>query len=274
MHFLVKAATVSASSTPRPLIRSSTSRAFCGETRWNLASARNSFVFSATAIGLFLNLLENPVPSRSPFVSCPLVPCRYRALAPASAALLLPPVCPLKVRVGANSPSLCPTMFSVTYTGTNFLPLCTAIVCPTNSGKIVERRDQVFTTFLSLAWFNTSIFTVRCASTNGPFFVERAINLPLLLAAADDERVRPLVVACLVAARRLAPRGHRMTAARGLALAAAVRVIHRVHGHAAIAGPYALPAVAPGFTDRHILMVRVAHRDDGRQAFRQHLARL
>src|SRR5579863_5402865 len=71
-------------------------------------------------------------------------------------------------------------MFSVTYTGTNFLPLCTAIVCPTNSGKIVERRDQVFTTFLSLALFNTSIFTLRCESTNGPFFVERAIKLQLL----------------------------------------------------------------------------------------------
>ena len=36
--------------------------------------------------------------------------------------------CPLKVRVAANSPSLWPTMFSVTYTGTNFFPLCTAIV--------------------------------------------------------------------------------------------------------------------------------------------------
>ena len=30
---------------------------------------------------------------------------------------------PLNWRVGENSPSLCPTMFSVTYTGTNFLPL-------------------------------------------------------------------------------------------------------------------------------------------------------
>ena len=33
---------------------------------------------------------------------------------------------PLNVRVGENSPSLCPTMFSVMYTGMNFLPLCTA----------------------------------------------------------------------------------------------------------------------------------------------------
>ena len=34
-------------------------------------------------------------------------------------------------------------MFSVTYTGMNFFPLCTAIVWPTISGTTVERRDQV-----------------------------------------------------------------------------------------------------------------------------------
>ena len=33
-------------------------------------------------------------------------------------------------------------MFSVTYTGMNFFPLCTATVCPTNSGRIVARRDS------------------------------------------------------------------------------------------------------------------------------------
>src|SRR5271169_4462197 len=66
-------------------------------------------------------------------------------------------------------------MFSVTYTGINFLPLCTAIVCPTISGIIVERRDQVRSTFFSLRAFMASTFVARCASTNGPFFVERAI---------------------------------------------------------------------------------------------------
>ena len=62
-------------------------------------------------------------------------------------------VCPLNVRVGANSPSLWPTMFSVMYTGMNFLPLCTAMVCPTISGITVERRDQVLMTFFSFARF-------------------------------------------------------------------------------------------------------------------------
>ena len=41
-------------------------------------------------------------------------------------------------------------MFSVMYTGTCCLPLCTAIVRPTKSGRIVERRDQVLIGFLSL----------------------------------------------------------------------------------------------------------------------------
>src|SRR5579859_2903414 len=84
--------------------------------------------------------------------------------------------CPLNWRVKLNSPSLCPTMFSVTYTGMNFRPLCTAIVCPTISGIIVERRDHVRSTFFSLRAFMASTFVARCASTNGPFFVERAIN--------------------------------------------------------------------------------------------------
>src|SRR6267143_987315 len=61
--------------------------------------------------------------------------------------------CPLKLRVKLNSPSLWPTMFSVMYTGMNFLPLCTAMVCPTISGLTVERRDQVRNTFFSLREF-------------------------------------------------------------------------------------------------------------------------
>ena len=84
-------------------------------------------------------------------------------------------VCPLNSRVGANSPSLWPTMFSVTYTGMNLRPLCTASVCPTISGITVDRRDHVLMTFLSAPRFITSIFSRRCVSTNGPFFSERPI---------------------------------------------------------------------------------------------------
>ena len=84
--------------------------------------------------------------------------------------------CPRNCRVGENSPSLWPTMFSVRYTGTNFLPLCTARVCPTISGITVERRDQVLTTFFSFSRFIASTFSRRCVSTNGPFFSERLIS--------------------------------------------------------------------------------------------------
>src|SRR6266581_4422392 len=83
---------------------------------------------------------------------------------------------PLNDRVGANSPSLCPIICSVTYTGMNFFPLCTAMVCPIMSGTIVERRDQVLITFFSLRVFNPSTFSRRWPSTNGPFFSERAID--------------------------------------------------------------------------------------------------
>src|SRR5690606_24341414 len=59
------------------------------------------------------------------------------------------PPWPLKTRVGANSPSLWPTMFSVMYTGMNLFPLCTASVCPMNSGEIVDARAQVLMTRFS-----------------------------------------------------------------------------------------------------------------------------
>src|SRR6185436_4747899 len=75
----------------------------------------------------------------------------------------------LKMRVSANSPSLCPTMFSVTYTGMCCLPLCTASVSPTKSGITVERRDQVLIGRLSLPPRALSTFCMRWWSTKGPF---------------------------------------------------------------------------------------------------------
>src|SRR2546430_7563914 len=80
------------------------------------------------------------------------------------------------MRVGENSPSLCPTMFSVTYTGMNFLPLWTASVCPMNSGRMVERRDHVRTTFFSFFSFIAATLTVRWSSVKGPFFKDRLMR--------------------------------------------------------------------------------------------------
>src|SRR5690242_11508281 len=125
-------------------------------------------------------------------------------------------------------------MFSVTYTGMNFFPLCTAMVCPTNSGRIVDRRDHVRTTFFSLLALNTASFVSRCVSVNGPFLTDRPMCLPLLRLPRHDPFVGPLVIPRLESARRLSPWRHRMPPARRFAFAAAVRMVHRIHRHAAV----------------------------------------
>src|SRR5688572_15843664 len=149
-------------------------------------------------------------------------------------------------------------MFSVTYTGMNFFPLWTAIVCPTISGITVDRRDQVLMTFFSLARFIDSTFSSSGVSMKGPFFSERLISISrcglaphLLGPSLDDEAIRVLPVARLEALGRLAPRRHRVAAARRLAFTAAERVIDRVHRHAADVRLLAEPAVAAGLADRH-----------------------
>src|SRR4051794_41613227 len=96
---------------------------------------------------------------------------------------------------------------------------------------------------------------------NGPFQTERTmpgLSLLLPLVAADEnESVGRFVRAGLLALGRLAPRGHRMTAARGAAFAAAVRMVHRVHGDAAVMRLAAEPAIATGLADRDIHVIRV-----------------
>src|SRR5579885_3074495 len=130
-------------------------------------------------------------------------------------------------------------MFSVMYTGMNFLPLCTARVWPMNSGRMVDRRDHVRTTFFSFLSFMSTTFLIRWSSVNGPFLRDLLIRSALLLHVSPrhDEFVRALVIARLEAARGLSPRSHRMTAAGGLTLAAAVGVVHRVHADAAVVRP-------------------------------------
>src|SRR6185369_8970456 len=139
----------------------------------------------------------------------------------------------LKMRVIANSPSLCPTMFSVTYTAMCYLPLCTAIVRPTKSGTMVERRDQVLIGRLSLVLRALSTFAWRWWSTKGPFLIERDMASSLFHSpVADDHHLRPLVGPGLVALGLDTPWRNRRLARRGAAFAAAVRVVDRVHGDA------------------------------------------
>src|SRR5436309_12758169 len=126
---------------------------------------------------------------------------------------------PRNVRVGANSPSLWPTIASVTNTGTCLRPSCTAIVWPTISGKTVEVRDQVRTMRFELEVFISSIRLISRSSTNGPFFELRLTSaLPFLAAAAaaNDQLVRLLVLATgALAERGHAPGGDRVPASLG-----------------------------------------------------------
>src|SRR5262245_35403786 len=113
------------------------------------------------------------------------------------------------MRVCENSPSLWPTIFSVTYTGTCCLPLCTPMVRPTKSGRMVERRDQVLIGRLSLVFCAVSTFFMRWVSTNGPLRIERAMGSAsdhLVVAAPDDHGVGALILARLVALGQHGPR--------------------------------------------------------------------
>src|SRR3982751_690425 len=92
-------------------------------------------------------------------------------------------------------------------------------------------------------------------------------------AAADDVAVGLLaLLAGAVADRRHAPGRLRMVAERRRALAAAVRVVDRVHGGAARLRAHAHVALAAGLADRDVLMVGVADHAHRRPALRAHLA--
>lgn len=120
--------------------------------------------------------------------------------------LRLPP-CPRKLRVGENSPSLWPTMFSVTNTGTKVLPLCTAMVSPTMSGMIIDARDQVLITDFLFDSFDFCTFSSNLWKTYGPFLIDLAIvyhiisnaglaSWPMLWAQALGEPLLALIIYC------------------------------------------------------------------------------
>src|SRR4051812_10740439 len=94
------------------------------------------------------------------------------------------------------------------------------------------------------------------------------------MTAAHDDAVRLLVVAGALALGRLAPRGDRMTAARGLAFTTAERMVDRVHRDAAVMRLPAQPAHAAGLAVVDVLVVRVRDRADGGDALGAHHAQL
>src|SRR4051794_12138098 len=162
-------------------------------------------------------------------------------------------------------------MDSVTKTGMCLRPSCTAIVWPSMSGTIIERRDQVLMTVLVPASFWTSTFFWRWSSMKGPFFRLRGIFPGLLSAllastAASDDHLVALLVGATGAAFGLSPRADRVASTGGLALATTVRVVDRVHGHTADGGALALPAHAPGLAPVDVALLGVAHLADRRTA--------
>src|SRR4051794_31633568 len=100
--------------------------------------------------------------------------------------------------------------------------------------------------------------------------------LPSLATAHDVAVTRLVLLAGAVPERGDAPRGDRVTARRGGALAAAVRVVDRVHGRAARLRADAHVPLATGLADLDVLVVGVADRAHGGSALgadHAHLAR-
>src|SRR5437867_2903257 len=107
------------------------------------------------------------------------------------------------------------------------------MVCPTISGMIVDRRDQVLITRLSPRRFISTTLVIRCVSTNGPFLIDRGISPlpPPLPAPADDHLVGRLGLTG--SALFLPPRAGGVSAPARLPLSSTQGMIDRVHGHAA-----------------------------------------
>src|SRR5215813_7340334 len=74
---------------------------------------------------------------------------------------------------------------------------------------------------------------------------------------SHNHLLRALVVTRLVTARRLTPGRHGIAAARSLSFATSVRMVHRVHRHAAHMRPNSLPAGATRFAERNVFMLDV-----------------
>src|SRR5260370_32312597 len=74
-----------------------------------------------------------------------------------------------------------------------------------------------------------------------------------LVPTADDQPVGRLVVPCLLAFGRLAPRRDRMATARSATLAAAMRVVDPVHRHSSYRLPMTQPTVAPRLAAADVL---------------------
>src|SRR5579863_4340242 len=98
-------------------------------------------------------------------------------------------------------------------------------------------------------------------------FFDAAPHLLLSSAIGNDEFVCTLVVARLESTGWLAPRSHRVPAARSFTFAAAMRMIDRVHRNAAIVRALAQPALTSRLAERNVFVIAVADNADRRHTF-------
>src|SRR6185437_6195593 len=126
---------------------------------------------------------------------------------------------------------------------------------------------------------------------NGPFFTERAISLHFgfRIAASlqirnpnsefrnlfrssifQNHPLRSLVASRLIAAGWYTPGRHRITTTGSFSFTATMRVIDRIHGHAAHVWANALPTGASGLTKRNVLVLDVANLPNRRPANQRH----
>src|SRR3954451_13147864 len=140
------------------------------------------------------------------------------------------------------------------------------MVSPMNSGRTMERRDQVLIGFLSLVVTALSALATRWWSTKGPFLRERVIGYPLLLATRHDEDLRALVVTGAIALGQVAPWVDRVAAFASLAFATTVRVVDRVQHHAAIGRADTHVTLRTGLAELAQAVLFVGHFADGRAA--------
>src|ERR1700681_4839866 len=94
------------------------------------------------------------------------------------------------------------------------------------------------------------------------------------VAARNDEFGGGLVLAGLLSLGRETPRRHWVAATRGAAFTAAMGMVDRIHRNAAVVRHAAHPALAAGFSDRDVHVVRVGDGADGGHAAAVHQALL
>eukprot|EP00308_Calcidiscus_leptoporus_P023092 CAMPEP_0119394652 /NCGR_PEP_ID=MMETSP1334-20130426/130231_1 /TAXON_ID=127549 /ORGANISM="Calcidiscus leptoporus, Strain RCC1130" /LENGTH=177 /DNA_ID=CAMNT_0007417969 /DNA_START=45 /DNA_END=574 /DNA_ORIENTATION=+ len=95
----------------------------------------------------------------------------------------------------------------------------------------------------------------------------------LVIPPANDHAAREFACLARASAHHFAPRGDAsLASSRALSLAAAHRVVDRVHGHATHLWPSASPRRCSSLAEHTVLVILIAHHPDRGHAFDGHLA--